>query len=219
VTGLETANIPPDTLSRRGGLIGWGVLLIVVGSLGALGNIGSMMDALGGYERSLGVPSNYSYAASHSRPIAPDVSWKTLAIDAFALAMCCGIVWTGIASCTGRRWVRAVLLILCGFVIAIALFYFVGMTLALPSVIDAATIHVGRNRAMPMPMSILVLYSIRAAMILGGGVVLPHVMFRYYASSSTRQLFDAIHPQRSWTDNVPIPVLAGRPFVCWHAWG
>lgn len=214
MSGVETANIPPDTLSRRGGLIGWGVLLIVVGSLGALGNIDSMLSLLGGYERSLPVQNNYSYAARQSLPFAPEVSWKALATDAVTLAMCGGIVWTGIASCTGRRWVRPVVLILCGFIIAIGLFFFVGMTLAVPTVIDSASTRVGHyNSQTAMPTSMLIIYGIHAALLLGSAVVLPWFVFRYYASPRTRQLLDALNPERSWTDGVPIPVL-GWAAVC-----
>ena len=173
---------------RRGGLICFGILMIVIGCVCALlvplMFLGQMMSM-----KATGGAPNYSM-------MAPAALIYALLAVAF--------VWLGIGSIMARRWARALLLILAWVWLLAGIFTVGFMAFFLPSIF--ANSPPGGHQ---LPEAALVV-----AMIVALGftsvifVVLPCALVLFYRSPHVKATCEARDPVVRWTDACPLPVLA-----------
>ena len=177
-----------DFKDRNGGLIGFGILVIIIGCLCALFVplmiLGQAMSA-----KAMGAPSSL-------RLILPAaMTYATLSVV---------FIWLGIGSIMARRWARALLLILAWAWLLTGVISVSAMAVFLPKVF-AHTPPGGR----PIPDTARVV-----GMIFALGftslmfVVLPGLLVLFYRSPHVKATCEARDPVTRWTDACPLPVLA-----------
>lgn len=118
-------------------------------------------------------------------------------------------IWLGIGSIMLQRWARALLLIISWTWLLIGLasagvFAFV-MPQFLQSV-SAATASQGANPTPPEAQTFIMIFTFGFLGIFF--VILPAVWVLVYKSRNVKATCEANHPQPSWTDHCPLPVLA-----------
>jgi hypothetical protein len=208
--------LPVTTATRRGGLMAWGIVLIAIGALAAIVLLVGVFIWLSDVETSLAqTPAAARARASAARrsgatpaPRPPTITAATAAGMLMALAAAASMVWVGIASCLARRWVRPVVVAVSGIVVAFGLMNFLGMWLTLPGLLDAMRTPGTRGPAAMNPLTFVLMFAIRAAVVLAVGACVPYLLLRYYRDPRTAQLLDYLDPRITWLDRRPIPVLA-----------
>lgn len=202
------AGSQPEILKRRGGMIAWGVFLIVIGALAALGLLEQLAGSVSAYERSL-APPRFATGRPAGRPLEFEALFTLLP----GLIAAAALVWTGIGACRGRRWVRPVLMAIAGFVVAWGIVQFIAMTLNVPHLLDLTDVpprlYAGvRTAATPASISVLIVYGIHAGLTLLSAVLLPYLLYRFFASDVTAATLDALDPGPAWTDRCSPAALA-----------
>ena len=186
-------NEPPispvaDFKDRRGGLIGFGILVIIIGCICAL-FVPFMLFGLTMSARTTGSTPDF-------RTIIPGL----VIYGALAVAF----VWLGIGSIMTRRWARALLLILAWIWLLTGVFMIVGMAIILPMAFARMP-----NGGQSLPEGARVV-----AMIVALGfmtvafVILPGLLVLFYRSRHVKATCEARDPVVRWTDACPLPVLA-----------
>jgi hypothetical protein len=212
---MTTLDVPASgAADRRGGLIAWGVVLIVLGTILSLFLIGSLVGYLGLVEQDLlGAPAA-GQRRGGARPAAPQLDFLAgIGIVAMALVTA-GLLWTGIASCLGRRWVRPVIMIFCVAIIVTGLMEVVTTLLSIPHLLERVDERFFQQRAaVPTSGAVLTVILIRLGLSAAFMVVLPWFMFRFYASDRTRSALDELDPRRLWTDRLPVAALGWTCFA------
>lgn len=205
---------PEDPIGRRGSLMAWGVVLIVLGSVMALGMIGHLGFLTMSLEQSLATPPRRGAVAT-GLP-----NWRILLVDGVVLAWAAALLAAGIGACQAKRWCRPIVLVSCGFVIAYGLLQLVTQSLDLPRQLDRIDPFQGsRPTAVPTQTSIILLFSLNVGLLIGLAIVLPYVMYRYFASERTVNALDALDPRRLWSDRIPPPVLGWATLLVMGAFG
>lgn len=174
---------------RRGGLIAFGVIEILLGTMALLALPMMLLGQFIGARR--GQP-----------PM--DTAVLVAAILGVLMAATGGI-WLGIGSIQCRRWARA--LILC-----LAWISLVSGTISLISML----IHAGAMKEAFQLQSRQELPALAATFILVGTIVMsafmniavPGIAVLFYRSPHVRRTCEARDPQPRWTDRCPLPVLA-----------
>jgi len=124
------------------------------------------------------------------------------------------LVWLGIGSAMATRWSRALMLIFSWSWLVAGV---MGMTVAaimVPMMIENLSSLTPANPDMPAPPQA----AMAVGLIIGLGfdgfilIVLPAVWTFFYNSRHVKATCEAHHPQSSWTDACPLPVLG---VVCW----
>jgi MFS family permease len=191
--------VPPtaDFKDRHGGLIGFGILVIIIGCLCALFVplmiLGQTMSA-----RTTGT-------ASGLRTMLPAVMMYA------ALAVV--FIWLGIGSTMARRWARALLLILAWVWLLTGVFMEFVMAVFLPKVFA----HMPSG-GQPMPdaakvVAIIFALGFTAVMF----VILPGLLVLFYRSPHVKATCETRDPVTRWTDACPLPVLALSLFLAYGA--
>jgi hypothetical protein len=201
------AVVSAQASARRGALMAWGIVLITLGVIAVMAFIAILGTSAGGLDLALAAPAR--------RPIGTvgNVSVLELCVDVVALVLSAGLVWTGVACCIGRRWVRPVVTVLAGYVVAASAINLVGMTVMLQRVVNSAALAADMNVYNHTTSSAIILsYCIRVALVVGFGIVLPYFLARFFASALTQQLLETLDPQASWADDFPAIVLAWAAF-------
>jgi len=185
---MEAPYAPPAYKNRRTGLIVFGIALIALGGLCLLfvplAALGQLVAAktTGDANLRMVLPSLLIYGA--------------LGILFVAL---------GIGSIKGRRWARAVTLVLSWAwlvtgVVSILMFIWIG-----PTFFDA----VSETQGEPLPPAARTIMMIFAVGFMGIFLVLvPGLLVLFYGSSHVKATVEAMDPQPRWTDACPLPVLA-----------
>lgn len=191
--------VPPtaDFKDRHAGLIGFGILVIIVGCLCALFVplmiLGQTMSA-----RTTGT-------ASDLRTMFPAVmTYAALAVV---------FIWLGIGSTMARRWARALLLILSWVWLLMGVFMEFFMALFLPKVFA----HMPSG-GQPMPdgaraVAMIVVLGVTSMMF----VILPGLLVLFYRSPHVKATCETRDPVTRWTDACPLPVLALSLFLAYGA--
>ncbi len=192
---------PHAGLPHRAGLTVWGVVLIVVGGIFGF----SALIA------AVAVPVMVAFRAPASRPTAgTDVRLMvTVAAGVVtAAALAGGLVWLGVGSCRGRRWVRPVVVAGGPLVIAFGSAAILNMAAALVRAITTPA-PAGPPAAGPVPPQALLVVTSAFALIFAAGlyVVLPAVMVWFYGRPSVADTLSVLDPVRRWTDGVDVPLL------------
>jgi len=197
---MDSSTLPPiipDFKDRRGGLIAFGIVTVIVGCVCALFVpmmfFGKLVSA---HKTNIGL--------SYRGLVPAAIMYGTAAVV---------FVWLGLGSMRARRWARALLLILSwywlvGGVIGVAaMMWFMPTMLAhlqtgmpaAPSVALMVTMIV-----MLVPLSLFFIF-------LPGGLIL------FYRSPHVKATCEARDPVPGWTDACPLPVLASSLMLAFGA--
>jgi hypothetical protein len=202
---LDALPVHGQVASRRGGMIGWGIVLIVIGTLGVVGVVFLLLTWLQSVQVWLMEP----HAVSNTRTPRPLLfAWDDLVGVTVILAFSIGSVWTGIASCRARRWARPMILTGSGYLMAAGTFLILTILLTLPALLDRLEIARKQNRLAISPYALVGVVAIQVGVIAAATVITPLAMFRFFADPGMREYLDEADPRQSWMDRCPVPVLA-----------
>ena len=177
-----------DFKDRRGGLIWFGILMIIIGCL-----------------CTLFVPLMFfgQKLAARSTGVAPDFR---ILIQAGLIygGLAVMFIWLGIGSIMARRWARALLLILAWSWLLMGICMVGVMSIFLPRVYAHAPAD-----GSPMPDATrVVIMIVTLAFLSVLFVVLPGLLVLFYRSRHVKATCEVRDPVRRWTDACPLPVLA-----------
>lgn len=182
-----TVSPSPEFKDRRGGLIGFGVVLLVVGCICAL-FVPLMLLGQAMASQTTGVPTDY-------RMIIPGVVMYGGLAVAFS--------WLGIGSIMARRWARALVLILAWLWFVTGVISIGFMAAFLPRILSTQP-----TGGQQLPHAALV---VTMVFMLGfmsvAFLVLPGLLVLFYRSPHVKATCEARDPVRRWTDACPLPVL------------
>ena len=122
------------------------------------------------------------------------------------------LIWTGVGSCTGKRWVRPIVLI--GSVASI--YFGIGTVIGTLAVflITSHTRSTPATSSSFFLMGILIAVGFEALVLL----VLPSAMFWFYIKAQTREVLQSLDlTPRHWTDGIPVPLLGWA--IAWFVFG
>ena len=190
---------------RRGGLIAFGVVSILIGSLaGCLAMLTPVSLAM------------MSFAPAAARD---DVILDLIVATVFYAAAATLFIWTGIGSIRCRRWVRPIVISL-GWPTIIAgvlgLAGWVFFARDLPAVLamaaqTPATPPVPGAPAPPPPAvpSSAGIAAIMAVVLAVFYLILPGAFVWFYSTQTVKRTLEAYDPRTGWTERAPLPVFAG----------
>lgn len=173
---------------RHGGLIGFGILVILIGIVCAMV-----------------APLMLLAAAMPARANAAPMDLRTmLPVVIMYVGMATLFIWLGIGSIMAKRWARALLLIVgwmwlvCG-IIGVAV-----TAVVLPNVFNNPP-----PGSPQIPPAIQIVGTIVALAIISViYVVVPGLLVLFYRGKNVKATCEARNPVPSWTDACPLPVLA-----------
>lgn len=182
----------PQPIPGRGGLIAFGVISIVIGSLA-----GCM--ALAALPMMLLIPRTLP-AQQQPPGLSPAAAMFTLVLYA---AIATAFIWIGIGSCRCQRWVRPIILCLAwpGLVFGI-----VGSCVAVPVMVS--TMLNSQQGAPPMPPAVrIVMVCVMVCTMVLFYIILPGAYVLFYQRRKTAEVLALCDPYPRWTDRCPMPVL------------
>lgn len=178
-----------DYKNRRGGLIFFGIVEILIGlacaALVPLMVLGTVMAA-----RSMGKPITWLDV----RQMVPG--------GVLYLLMAVFFVWMGIGSIMARRWARAIMLV------ASWLWLLTGVVVMGFTAFLVRSILAQAAQAAPAAGQAKVALVIMGAVLGFIYVLLPAVFMLFYRSRHVRMTCEILDPRVRWTDPCPLPVLA-----------
>jgi hypothetical protein len=173
---------------RRGGLIGFGILLVILGCICAL-FVPLMIVGQAFSAASTGVPGD-------SRLMAPIiVQYAGLAVAFIAF---------GIGSMRARRWARALVLIVAWLWLLTGIVSTGVMAIMMPKMLASPP---GGGPALSDPVRTVVVV-VTVIFMVAIFVVLPGILVLFYGSRHVKATVEARNPVPGWTDACPLPVLA-----------
>ncbi len=176
---LEYQSVLPQYGGRRGGLIGWGVVLIVIG---ALAGMATLLIAFAF------VMFQWQMTNKAGSPIT--FEWRAMLIPVLMYAgVAVAFIWTGVGSIRCKRWVRPIVLI-------------IGWTWLLTGVLGVVQIIL-TGATMSEPIGLLIGLGFVAVFL----ILAPAAMLRFYHRITVRETLDYFDPGPAWTDRCPIQVL------------
>jgi len=178
----------PEFKDRRGGLIVFGILLLIAGGICAL-CVPLMLLGM--------VASKANGAALDLRMMIPGmVMYGVLAVV---------FVCLGIGSIMARRWARALVLILAWLWLVTGVLVTGVMAVVMPKILAAAPSAGGQ----PLPAAARAVAMVVALGFTGFILVLvPGVLVLFYGRRNVKATCEARDPKPRWTDACPLPVLA-----------
>jgi hypothetical protein len=188
--GEESTPVPESVAfkDRRGGLIAFGILVILIGCVSALFVPLMVVGALM-------LRSSAPASAADPRAVA------SAAVLYAALAVT--FIWLGVGSIRARRWARTLLLILAWLWLVTGVVAMAMTALLLPEILAMPPPGVE-----PLPDAVrslmMVVVLVVLVLIL---VVLPGVLVLFYQSRHVKATVEARDPVPRWTDRCPMPVL------------
>jgi hypothetical protein len=186
----ESMPVPPsfEFKDRRNGLIGFGILLIILGCICAL-FVPLMLITL--------------VWTSPIADIAPDYRAIAAAIGTYAIAAVLFII-LGIGSIKARRWARALTLIIAWTWLITGVFGIAFTVLLMPKMFAQMP-----NAGAPAPDSLftgVVIFALGIVSIIF--LLIPGLLVLFYGSRHVKSTCEACDPTPCWTDACPMPVLA-----------
>jgi hypothetical protein len=183
---------PLNNLPHRGGLAGWGITMIIFGSLSALMALVAVGSAI---VFSMGIVPN----AQGQSPVTMLVGGGVYVVAAVVL------IWLGIGSRQGKRWVRP-LVIAGASMTAVS-----GLASLTPLIIGTISLarHPSTRPAAPglPPYFEVMILACGGVFVLLLTEVLPIIMLWFYGRKSVQDTLDQTDPNPRWTDRCPLPVL------------
>jgi hypothetical protein len=123
------------------------------------------------------------------------------------------LIWIGIGSCLGKRWVRPLVLIGCvvciviGSLSVIPMIYSVTAVFMKPAATSPPSAPMFAPGAPPPPMLTAISMSIGIIFAIGMLVIAPMFMYLFYRQQSVKASLETTDPKPRWTDNIPLPIL------------
>lgn len=179
---------PVEFKDRQGGLIGFGILLIIVGCVCAL-FIPFVMWSL----------TMARHAGEHADTVR--TMWMATAVYG---VLAVALVWLGIGSIMCRRWARALTLILAWMWLLGGVFLSGVLMIAAPLGLRHMTHAQNPAAENARTVGMIIGIGLLAAIF----VVLPGLLVLFYQSRHVKATCEARDPVVRWTDACPLPVLA-----------
>ena len=186
---IEPAPLPYK--DRSVGLIIFGILTIVLGSLAGLFVPLMLFGQM--------AAARATHAPASPATILPAIAiYGTLAVV---------LVWLGIGSILARRWARALLLIFSWSWLVMGLFIVVIMAFVMPKILAPLSAS-GTNGHSAMPPSAKVMVMVVMFLVFGVMfVILPAIWTFFFNSPHVKATCETRDPATRWTDACPLPVL------------
>lgn len=192
---MDAPYAPAEYKNRSTGLTLFGLAEILLGGLcllvAPLTLFGQVMAA-----KATGEPPNFKMA------IPSALMYVGLAVM---------FVWLGIGSMKGRRWARAISLVLGWSWLLVGLVTLVMTTWILPSVLRASN---EAGQVPPAALAVAMLFALGFTAVFF--VLIPGAIVLFYRSPHVKATCEAMDPTPRWTDACPLPVLAVALW-CWFA--
>ena len=187
---VETT-IPPEYKDRSTGLLVFGILTILLGSMTGLLLLLMLVGQVA--------------ARSTHAPMAP-ISALLPALFIYGI-LAVALIWLGIGSTMARRWARALLLIFSWSWLVMGVFAVLGVVVFLPIVLE--NVRAAAPAGQPaMPAAAIGVIMVITCLMLGVFfIVVPAVWIFFYKSRHVKATCEARDPVTRWTDACPLPVL------------
>jgi hypothetical protein len=188
---VETLPPPLDSKGRRGGLIVFGILTVLLGCL-----------------CTLLVPAMFFSQAMAAKNGAPLNGSAVVRASVMYGLVAIAFVWLGIGSVMARRWARALLVILSWTWLAIGVVSVCAMAFMVPRFM--ATMRATTPPGQPEPPQEALWAGLSIVTVMMGVifVVFPFGWVLFYGSKNVQATCEACDPKVRWTDRCPLPVLA-----------
>lgn len=179
---------------------------------------GFLQIAMGGFA-ALMVPLMLLSVAFNPQPGGASLAQMIPAAGMYAV-IAVALVWLGVGSIGGRRWARALTLVLAWMWMVMGAMSLVGIILWMP---DMSQVLAAQGQNMP-PQAITLMYVVMIGTMSCMYVVLPGIFIAFYQRADVKATCDAKDPHVRWTDRCPLPVLSlsllmgiGATSVLWSA--
>jgi hypothetical protein len=214
----ETPGVPAEFSAPKTGLMVFGIIMIIMGSLAGCFAILTPLSVL---MISLAPTPPGVHNALEYRSI--------LASGMMYLLVSAGLIWTGIGSVRARRWVPPVVRSVCTNVLLAGMLFTIATAWRLPAIGSAmqmsmslatapstapSTNAAGAATVTPPPAVTAVSSTVTAIAITTGVlfavliyIVIPGVFLWYFRKKSVRNAVEFFDPHPRWTDGVPMPVM------------
>jgi hypothetical protein len=195
---LHAGSTPLVQNSRKGGLVAYGVISIVIGAM--MGCMAALLPiSLLGVRKTAGATT-----ASTARLDARGVIYGLIMFASIAIAF----IWVGIGCCRCRRWVRPIIL-------SIAwpwLFMGVGILIVMIAMIPAMQASYRLTPGLS-PQMAGVGVAVGIAMLGVIYVLVPGAYLLFFQRADVRTTLDAFDPGPGWTDRCALPVFGMSVFL------
>ena len=185
---------------RRGGLIAFGIISIVIGSLAGCLAVLSPFSLMA---------MSFAPGAVAPREVIIQIVITTVIYGAAAVLF----IWTGIGSIRCQRWVRPIVISLGWPTIIAGFFTLAGWVLFardLPAVMAAAAkVSTPPGARPPPPPNTAALAAVAAVAMIVFYVIVPGAFVWFYSTRNVRLTLEAYDPTPSWTQRCPLPLFIG----------
>jgi uncharacterized membrane protein len=120
----------------------------------------------------------------------------------FYLVLAVWWIWLGIGAFQARRWARALILVSSWLWLIIGIISLISTIVFLPGVYE----QMEQTQELPPGMTTMMISMTIGFMALFY-VIIPGLLVAFFHSRHVRATCEAAHPQPSWTDRCPLPVL------------
>jgi len=191
-----TPHSPIDFSNRKSGLLVFGILLILLGSLSACAALTTPLALL---VSRLAPPNANASNALQPRAIAVAVPLYLLIAG--------GLIWTGIGSILAQRWVRPIVLSFTIIFMFVGIFATIAMLILLPTM--SATMQAAMPPGSPPVSQVAVAFAVTFGALFSVlfYLVIPGIFFWFYRKQDVRRTLEFYDPVSRWTDRCPLPVL------------
>ena len=185
---------PIQHLPHRSGLAAWGVTLIVFGSLAGLFGLIALLSAIA------------FISGLFPNPGGQSPSNFIVLIGIYAVAAV-ALIWLGIGSRRGRRWVRPLMIV---GTLLVAIGGLSSLAALVMQVVSLTRHPPAATSATPgLPASFLpITMGIGGCFVFVLAEILPLIMLWFYARPSVQETLDILDPHPRWTDRCPLRILA-----------
>ncbi len=216
----ETPGVPAELSAPKTGLMVFGIIMIIMGSLAGcfaiLTPLSLVMMSLAPAPQRANVPQSLEYRS-------------IIASGMMYLLFSVALIWTGIGSVRARRWVPPVVRSVCTIVLVAGIIFTIATAWQLPRIgtvmqmsMSAATAPssapssaAAGTTPLPPPPAVPAISSTFTAIAITTGIlvavlfyiVIPGVFLWYYRKESVRNAVEFFDPHPRWTDGVPMPVM------------
>jgi hypothetical protein len=196
------AGPPPADRDRRGGLIVFGVFEILGGAFFAFS---LPMMVLGEFLTSRQQARPFDLAA-----LAP--------IIVMYLVLAVGLVCLGIGSIRGRRWARALLLVLGWVALAGGSVALIVIATSLDGFEELVRQQTRQQGGQEMPaIAMTIMKAIMITSMLVFYVVIPGALVLFYRSPHVKRTCERLDPVERWTDRAPLPIIGACALMVFGA--
>ncbi|HEY7115247.1 MAG TPA: hypothetical protein VH475_01605 [Tepidisphaeraceae bacterium] len=202
--------------SRRGGLIAFGIVSILIGALSGCMTVGAIFGVVMALQFGATTPGG-------AAAVANGLPWAQFAVAILMYAAVATLfIWAGVDSIRCRRWVRPVCIAL-GWMAAVASAFYLAFLLVamkdLPMLLGsgvvgsttvtggpmggtASTVTTSTVTGAEVTFVIFLMFTMTAL-----GVIVPGLYAWFYSRPAVRRTLEAYDPAPSWTERCPLAVF------------